>query len=76
LTFHSGRLADHSPPSNVEIKECVELYLHSPIRLHGEVLRGSTGNIMFLCSVYCEGKGKFVPVLNCISWHEKVSLLN
>jgi hypothetical protein len=30
-----GREADHSPPSSAEIKECVELYLHSPIRLHG-----------------------------------------
>jgi hypothetical protein len=25
-----GREADHSPPRNAEIKECVELYLHSP----------------------------------------------
>jgi len=25
-----GREADHSPPSNVEIKECVEIYFHSP----------------------------------------------
>jgi hypothetical protein len=25
-----GREADHSPPSSVEVKECVELYLHSP----------------------------------------------
>jgi hypothetical protein len=24
------READHSPPSTVEVKECVELYLHSP----------------------------------------------
>jgi hypothetical protein len=24
------READHSPPSNAEVKECVELYLHSP----------------------------------------------
>jgi hypothetical protein len=30
--------ADHSSPSCVEVKECVELYLHSPIRLHGVVL--------------------------------------
>jgi hypothetical protein len=30
--------ADHSPPSSVDIKECMELYLHSPIRLHGMVL--------------------------------------
>jgi hypothetical protein len=25
-----GREAEHSPPSSAEIKECVELYLHSP----------------------------------------------
>jgi hypothetical protein len=30
LAFHSGRKADHSPPSSAEVKECVELYLHSP----------------------------------------------
>jgi hypothetical protein len=24
--------ADHSPPSSTEVKECVELYLHSPSR--------------------------------------------
>jgi hypothetical protein len=33
-----GREADHSPPSIAEVKECVELYIHSPIRLHGMVL--------------------------------------
>jgi hypothetical protein len=32
-----GREADHSPQSSAEVKECVELYLHSPIRLHGVV---------------------------------------
>jgi hypothetical protein len=25
-----GRANDHSPPSSAEVKECVELYLHSP----------------------------------------------
>jgi hypothetical protein len=25
-----GREADHSPPYSAEVKECVELYLHSP----------------------------------------------
>jgi hypothetical protein len=34
----SGREADHSSPSSAEVKECVELYIHSPIRLHGVVL--------------------------------------
>jgi hypothetical protein len=33
-----GCEADHSPPSSAEVKECVELYLHSPVRLHGIVL--------------------------------------
>jgi hypothetical protein len=33
-----GSEADHSPPPSAEVKECVELYLHSPIRLHGVVL--------------------------------------
>jgi hypothetical protein len=32
------RKADHSPPPSAEAKECVELYLHSPISLHGVVL--------------------------------------
>jgi hypothetical protein len=32
------READHSPPSSAEVKEWVEPYLHSPIRLHGVVL--------------------------------------
>jgi hypothetical protein len=30
-----GREADHSLPYNAEVKECVELYLCSPIRLKG-----------------------------------------
>jgi hypothetical protein len=33
-----GREADHSPSSSAEVKECVELHLHSPIRLHGVAL--------------------------------------
>jgi len=27
--------ADHSPPSSAEVTECMELYIHSPIRLYG-----------------------------------------
>jgi hypothetical protein len=38
LAFHSGREANHSPQSSAGVKEWVELYLHSPIRLHGVVL--------------------------------------
>jgi hypothetical protein len=33
-----GREVNHSPPYSAEVKECVELYLHSPIRLNGVVL--------------------------------------
>jgi hypothetical protein len=33
-----GNESDHSPPSSAKIKEWMELYLHSPIRLHGRVL--------------------------------------
>jgi hypothetical protein len=33
-----GRKTDHSPSSSAVVKECVELYFHSPIHLHGAVL--------------------------------------
>jgi hypothetical protein len=33
-----GREADNSASSTAEVKECVELYIHSSIRLHGVVL--------------------------------------
>jgi hypothetical protein len=40
-----GREANHSPPSSSEVKECVELYLHSPIRLYGAVLSKAQGQL-------------------------------
>jgi hypothetical protein len=40
LAFHSGREADHSPPSSAEVKEWVELYLHS---LNTPAWRGAQG---------------------------------
>jgi len=30
LAFHSGHEADYSPLSSTEVKDWVELYLHSP----------------------------------------------
>jgi hypothetical protein len=33
-----GREADHPRPSISEVKELMELYIHSPIRIHGVVL--------------------------------------
>jgi hypothetical protein len=39
------REAYHSPPSSAEVKECVELYLNSPIRFHGVVLSWTQGQL-------------------------------
>jgi hypothetical protein len=33
-----GREADHSPPTSSLVKKNVDLYIRSPIRLHGIVL--------------------------------------
>jgi hypothetical protein len=33
-----GREVNHSPASSAEVKECVALYLHPSVRLHGVVL--------------------------------------
>jgi len=32
----AGHEADHSPSCSAKVKECVKLYLHSSIRLHGD----------------------------------------
>jgi hypothetical protein len=42
-----GREADHSLPSSAEFKECVELYLHSPIRLMAWCLVKHSDNFTF-----------------------------
>jgi len=46
-----GREADHLPSSNAEIKECVELYLHSPNTpsWHGTRLKHEE-NLTFTCT--------------------------
>jgi hypothetical protein len=44
LAFHSGREADHSSPSSAEVKEWVELYLHSP-NTRGAQLGGAQGQL-------------------------------
>jgi len=50
LAFHSGREADHSPPSSAEVKEWVELYLHSPNTpsWRGVQLGGAQGQLYLL----------------------------
>jgi len=39
---------DHTPPSSAEAKECVDLYLHFPIRLYGVVLRDTGAALLTL----------------------------
>jgi hypothetical protein len=56
LAFHSGSEADHSPPSGAEVKEWVELYLHSTNTpsWRGAQLGGSQGqfyNFSILTSI-------------------------
>jgi hypothetical protein len=61
-SFHGGKVAgreaDHSPSSSAKVKERVELYLHSQIRLHAVVLKLSTGTTLPLPYLYLH-----------MSWH-------
>jgi hypothetical protein len=52
LAFHSGREADHSPPSSAEVKEWVEICLHSPNApsWRGARLGGAQGQSYFTLS--------------------------
>jgi hypothetical protein len=52
LAFHSGREADHSPPSSAEAIEWVELYFHSPNTpsWRGAQLGGAQGRVVDLPS--------------------------
>jgi hypothetical protein len=47
LAFHSGREANHSPPSSAEVKEWFELYFHFPSTPSwcGAQLRGAQGQL-------------------------------
>jgi hypothetical protein len=47
LAFHSGREADHSPPSNAEVKEWVERYFQTPSMSswRGAELGGAKGQL-------------------------------
>jgi hypothetical protein len=54
-----GREADSSPPSSAEVKELVELYLHTLlIRLHGVVLSKAQGRIYL-----------YIFTFNCQYWY-------
>jgi hypothetical protein len=49
-----GHEADHSPPSNAEVKECVELNLHSPNEpsWRGAQLSKAQGRLYFFLKAY------------------------
>jgi hypothetical protein len=55
LAFHTGREADHSPPSSAEVKEWVELCLHSPNTpsWRGAQLGGAQGQLYFFYITWC-----------------------
>jgi hypothetical protein len=64
-----GRVADHSLPSSAEVKGCMELYLHSPVRLHSMVLslKKHRNNFTFyLYSICC----CFVWVCSFVSYNK------
>jgi len=51
---------DHSPPSSAEVKECVELYLHSTIRLLGVVLSYAHEQLYLVTGTRCSAKSMFL----------------
>jgi hypothetical protein len=73
LAFHSGREADHSPPSSAKVKELVELCLHSPNTpsWRGAQLGGAQGQLYFTC-LTCDKIQKYGvrPKKNCRSRNE------
>jgi hypothetical protein len=64
LAFHSGREADHSPPSSAEVKGWVELYLHSP---NTPSWRGAQGG--------AQGQIYILPLPLCLTIETSVGLL-
>jgi hypothetical protein len=54
LAFHSGREADHSPPSSAEVKEWVELYIYSlnTPSWRGTQLGGAQGQLYLYFTFY------------------------
>jgi hypothetical protein len=61
-----GGGADHSPPSNAEVKECVQLYIHSPSMpsWHGAQLKNSIEKTLHLpLPFYQTPKMKDLPLL-------------
>jgi hypothetical protein len=53
-----GREAVHSPPSSAEVKECVELYLHSPNTPSWRGAQLKNGDNFTFTSYMCQQYGK------------------
>jgi hypothetical protein len=68
LAFHSGREADHSPPSSAEVKECVALYLHSPNTpsWRGAQLGGAQGQRWSICFLSSTCYSGWLPITRII----------
>jgi hypothetical protein len=65
-----GRETDHSPPSSVEVKECVELYLHpntpswrDQLQRKAQVQLHLTSGCMLLFCLFCMNSPSFVSLL-------------
>jgi hypothetical protein len=79
-----GREADHSPPASAQVKK-VDLYIHSPIRLHGVVLNFlSTGTtLLFILPLHQQvvenvhpNNRAATPLIYCASKHCEIQLSN
>jgi hypothetical protein len=63
-----GHEADHSPLSSAEVKECVDLYLHSPIRFMTWCLVKHKDNFTSLDSFVLVKR----PVADCCEHYNKL----
>jgi hypothetical protein len=62
-----GREADHSPPSSAEVKECVELYIHSsntPSRRVAQ-LKKAEGQVYLLPQMNLPKFGSYINITIC-----------
>jgi hypothetical protein len=66
LAFHSGREADHSPPSSAEVKEGVELCLHSPNTPSWHGAQGEHRDNFYICFNIINPASKLAEVAQ---WH-------
>jgi hypothetical protein len=63
-----GREADHSPPSNAEVKNCVGLYLHCRNTLLRHSAQLNNGYIFIACLVKHRGNFTLFVIFQNILW--------